>query len=247
MAFPKEAFLTHNWQMGEASGTRADLVGGMTLTDNNTVGSAAGLVYPLAANLIAANSEYLSHADDASLRIVGATTFEVWARWTSGTNAPLFCKRGATNEYESGYYSGYGGMYLDVLSGGSLSSARSPLVPVSGTWYHLVMWYDPADRKARIAVNGGAVAAGAALPGAPNVSAAAFAICRDLAAYWNGDIGPARMWNTLLDAADRTALYNGGAGLAYPSTSTPTLSIYGAKFGHKQVAHGGGMRYGDAS
>jgi hypothetical protein len=87
---------------------------------------------------------------------------------------------------------------------------------VSGNWYNVVAWYDPADRKARIAVNDGAVAAGAALPAAPNTSTAPFWLGRMLASYWNGNIGPVRMFGAVPDAADIAGWYNGGAGLAYP-------------------------------
>lgn len=55
------------WTLDEASGTRNDSHGTNHLTDNNTVGSAAG-VYGNAGNFIYSNDEYLSIASNSSLQ-----------------------------------------------------------------------------------------------------------------------------------------------------------------------------------
>ena len=58
--------LVSYWILGEASGERADSHDSNPLTDNNTVGQAAGKITN-AADFIPGNSEYLNHADNASL------------------------------------------------------------------------------------------------------------------------------------------------------------------------------------
>ena len=54
-----------NWRLDEVSGSGLDSFGANTLTDNFTVTSSTGLVFPLARQFTAANSEYLSIADNA--------------------------------------------------------------------------------------------------------------------------------------------------------------------------------------
>ena len=54
------------WQLDEASGGRADSIGGNDLTDTNTVTQAAGKI-DTAAHFTAANNESLSIADNAAL------------------------------------------------------------------------------------------------------------------------------------------------------------------------------------
>ena len=55
------------WKLDEASGQRNDSIGTNHLADNNTVLSAAGKVYPLAATFAADANEYLSIASNAAL------------------------------------------------------------------------------------------------------------------------------------------------------------------------------------
>lgn len=93
------------WKYDEASGTRYDAVTatGNDMTDNNTVGSAAGKKDD-AASFVAANSEYLSRANaslvnwpQADLHIAG------WVYWLSAgaeTNPHFWCKRSGAGTRE---------------------------------------------------------------------------------------------------------------------------------------------------
>ena len=65
------------WKLDEASSTRNDSVGTNHLTSNNSVGQATGKLN-YAANFVAANSQYLSIADNADLS-VGDIDFTVSA------------------------------------------------------------------------------------------------------------------------------------------------------------------------
>ncbi|MDA2917638.1 hypothetical protein MYX64_12505, partial [Nitrospinae bacterium AH_259_B05_G02_I21] len=70
--------LKAHWKLNEASGTRSDSHGSNDLTDNNTVGQAAGKIGN-AADFIRVNSEYLSIADNAD---VSAGDVDItWALW----------------------------------------------------------------------------------------------------------------------------------------------------------------------
>lgn len=67
-----------SWTLKETSGTRTDSTSNSNdLNDNNTVTSATGQING-AADFTAANSEYLSRADNASLSITGDITYSFW-------------------------------------------------------------------------------------------------------------------------------------------------------------------------
>ena len=88
--------LIAHWNLDEASGTRVDAKGGNDLTDNNTVTQATGIVSN-AGQFTAANSEYLSIADNAALSTGDIDfTIPLWARaGGGGMSLPLFMTKKA--------------------------------------------------------------------------------------------------------------------------------------------------------
>src|SRR4051812_13880833 len=71
------------WKFDEASGNALDSKGATTLTDVNTVTSAAGLVYPTARLFTAASTEYFTAADAPAIS-TGNITFWI-AGWVMVT------------------------------------------------------------------------------------------------------------------------------------------------------------------
>jgi hypothetical protein len=223
--------LIHAWKLDEASGVRADVVGSMTLTDNNTVGAGAGLLYPNAALFVATSLESLSHVADASLDFIGSTCLEMWVNFAStppSSQTRYACaKRSGGNNWAIGYVgAASGSIYLVVWdTGGTQHAALVPISPVVGTWYHFVGWYDSADKKVRATINNATPIVSTALPNIPATGAAGFVIGAQVTSsyHWDGRIGPVRMFRAAPAAADITALYNGGAGLAYPGSYSIAL------------------------
>ena len=82
---PLTTSLVEAWNLQEASGNRAGAFASLTLTDNNTVTQTTGpsSVIPQAALFTAANSEYLSRADEAALSLTGDWTITGWAKLAS--------------------------------------------------------------------------------------------------------------------------------------------------------------------
>lgn len=207
---PLYASLVAFWKLDEVSGSRADSVGANTLTDNNTVTSNTGLVYPLAAEFTAANSEHLSIADNAALS-TGDIDFwlAAWMYRTTGGSGDrvVFTKPSELGEY-----------YLAVRSENSMFTPNVSTA-ISGfinTWRLVWFTYDSATNKDGIAIdNGSLVIAGSArTPPADSTGAFSIGAQADTLRRFNGRIGPVMMGkNYLPTAADRTALYNGGAGL----------------------------------
>jgi len=130
------------WSLDETSGTRYDGYGNFDLTDNNTVGYAAGL-QGNAASFVRANSEYLSVASDAALNL-GSGAFWMgvcFKRTGTGSYDVLMAKRGneGGNEY---YLSATNGDYLDwyVLSDYYTITGNDTVS--SGAWHAAQVWRD---------------------------------------------------------------------------------------------------------
>jgi len=137
------------YDLDEASGTRYDThINGYDLTDNNTVGQAAGKIGS-AASFVAANSEYLSLADNPDFSIGSSPwTFVCWVYLDSSTSMGVACK---------GPNGGFGGYEWTLSIDGNINAqARiqngvDDFVAISavnfgalstGTWYMLHIRYD---------------------------------------------------------------------------------------------------------
>lgn len=212
------------WRLEEASGSRADEVGGRTLTDNNTVTSATGK-QGSAAQFVRANSEYLSAASHASLS-PGDTDFTLQA-WVYLDSKPSGSQMRVIDKYQVGfkeytllYYQSGDRFELVVSANGSSDSAYVDAntfgAPSTGTWYLIHAWHDSVNNQIGIAVNAGTADTASHSGGVYN-SAAAFEIGRNATSgyHWDGRIDEVALWSRVLTGSERTQLYNGGSGLAY--------------------------------
>jgi hypothetical protein len=212
------------WKLDEASGTRADSKGSNTLTDNNTVLSAAGLVYPLAADLVAANNEYLSIADNAAIS-TGNIDFwlAAWVRLASKPAlAPIAFKwsqaGGTAREYGLSYIGGGTDRFALSVSNGTSQdtlSANTFGSPSINTWYFLFARHVASESKTYLSVNGGAEDS-QSLGFDIADSATGLAIgsySNGLSSWFDGRIGPVALGkNYAPTAQDIAFLYNGGSG-----------------------------------
>jgi hypothetical protein len=203
----------------------------LTLTDNNTVGTAAGKV-GTAGDFEDANSESLSRADEALL-----STGDI--SWTEACWVKMESKSPNSNNYISSKATGGGGdviervlLYRNAASGFEDRfriyiadfavgvAANTFGSPSEGTWYYLQAQHDAAGDKLRIRVNDGAwdeVATGGV---APTDSAAAFYIGAygnggSPIVFWDGLINQFAFWKRLVTDEELDAIYNGGDGLAF--------------------------------
>lgn len=226
------AGLVGYWGLDEAGGANNALdkhTNALTLTQINSPGSAAGLVYASARTFSGA-SQYLTRASQALLQ--GGDNEMVWAAWvmlTAKTNLyPIIAKydfyTNAGREYMLDYYNVADRFRLLVNTGAGnlVCTANTFGSPSLNTWYWVMAWHDPTANKVYINVNNGT-------PDSIDFSAGlragneAFAIggLPDGTYYHTGRIGPAMIWKSaagaggMLTADKRTALYNAGAGLAY--------------------------------
>lgn len=210
------------WKLDEASGVRVDSHGTNNLTDNNTVTSNPGKIN-LAGQFTKANSEYLSIASNATLQTGNVDfTFACWvyadstplvdilSKWKDVNNREYILIQNGAVVYQF-YVSQNGTTQSDVVS------ATNYGPPQVNTWAYIIIWHDSGANTINIQVDNG-VPNSAAYAVGVHIDTAAFCIGnRDAGArHYDGRIDEVGFWKRVLTAAERTQLYNGGSGLAYP-------------------------------
>ena len=219
------------WKLNESSGNAADEVGGNTLTNNNTVTYSAGKINN-AANFASASSQYLSKADIFEYQKGQALSVQSWLNIAStGASFALVGNHvsGATGGWHTEYLSTD---KLRFIISNATSDGFADTTDVVGfstsTWYHVVMTTSnfgvPASQK--IYVNG--TSAGMTEQATLDANAIGYGVSTfELGAHFvipakflNGSLDEVGIWERELTAAEVTELYNSGAGLAYPFTST---------------------------
>ena len=220
------------WKLDEASGNRADShTNGYTLTDDNTVTSAVGVIGNAAA-FTATNYERLSIASNANLAAGDvAFTLAAWVNVAARTNGKYRRIVSKENSAVSARCyalftdgDGAGAVRFSVYVGGTVKQA-SIAYPATG-WHFFVGWHDAIADTVNLQMDNGSVASTATDGALQAASTAPFWIGGMPAnptneiTYWNSSIDEVGFWKRVLSADDRTALYNAGNGLAYTAFTT---------------------------
>jgi hypothetical protein len=224
------------WKLDETSGNAADSVGSNTLTDNNTVGTAAGKV-GTCRDFESSSTEFLSITDNADLSfgnedftITGWINFEsLGVRWfpfgkVSGAGA---------TEYYVDYDSSSTRVRFAVGNGSTVGtvSATNLGAPSTATWYFVVAWHDATANTVNIQVNNGTPNSASFSDGCADLGGG-FSIGKggDFGTYYDGLVDEVGIWGRVLTSDERTALYNSGNGTTYPfgggSPSSPPFNSH---------------------
>ncbi len=216
------------WALNEASGSRSDSVGSETLSDNNSTGSTTGII-STAASFVTANSTFLDRASDATLQTGDIDfTVQAWVKLTDKATVYSFVSKRDQNASGKGEYLLWYNSFVDRFQfivynndeADQLSVDADNLgSPTAGIWYLVHGWHDSVNNLIGIAVNAGTADTSSYAAGVA-ASASAFSIGAKETSFnhdcMNGAIDEVGFWKRILTSGDRTQLYNGGAGLAYP-------------------------------
>lgn len=256
MAYPQlYRNLTRYYKLNEASGSRAEAMANETLTDNNTVGSNTGHVYPLAASFVKASVESLSRADNATLSLGGDVAFS-WMFWlnlpdvdpnSGGNTKPIVAKwSAASTEYELDIATS-GQIRFLVRNAANTAFASASVAITANAWHMLAVIHDAASNLVGISIDGGSFVTGA-LTGGLRDSTNSFRIGGNdsggAANSTDGLIGPIGLWRGyVFTDGDVDDLWNGGAGLtledmAYAVAEATGDTHWGPErvFGEVQIA-----------
>ena len=206
------------WGLEAAAGTRIDSHGSNNLTDNNTVGSGAGVINQ-AAYFTRANSEWLSVADNASLRFPGFTA-AFWLYHASQTNSQSYISKWSGTPGQSSFLidSTSGkvlrfGAYGDGSAATWVNSTFGELMALN--WHFVCARYDGSNLKLRVNATADDVLpyAGGIFGGTDPLEVGARGLGTSAV---DGRIDELALWNRALTDAQVARLYNGGAGMGYP-------------------------------
>ena len=221
------ASLEAMWSLNEASGSAVDSHGSNTLTAFASPGSAAGKVGNC--RTFNGTTRYFSIASNASLSMgdvdfsfggwfrlnAKAANQQLIGRWRSGTNQ---------REWRIVYAAGGTDRFLFQISHNGTTAttvtASSAGSPSTGVWYWIYAYHDSVNNLAGISVNNAtdttaAHSTGAFSGGSPLTIAVESGATFD---WLNGDADECFVFRRLLTTGERSAIYNGGNGLAYPFT-----------------------------
>lgn len=209
--------LVSYWKLDEASGSRADAIGGNTLTDVNTVTQSPGKI-GFSAQFTAANSERLTHADSTSLR-VGASSAE-WVGWlyldTATAAFPAWFHVLAKGGSEYRLQLTDTQFRIQAWFGGVAQSAARAL-PSVGAWHFFDAYFNAPAQELGIALDGGAFTTQATGSSTMDVTTGPFTLgALDTQYFLNGRLDEIAFYKRVLTSAERSMLYNGGAGTTYP-------------------------------
>lgn len=237
--------LVSYWGMSEASGNRADSKGGNTLTDNNTVASATGIIGN-GADFELANSESLSITDAAQtgLDIISDLSFSCWIKIESQPADPDAFS--IMYKWDSNQAS-YGLLYVNestvkklrfvgytTCNGSNISLDKNITAFTPGSWYHVVVTYDASGHPSGTGtveyyVNG--ISQGTS----SNASLSSLASCTGqfrigclgggIQWFMDGIIDEAAILSRVLRPLEIVSLYNGGTAISYGSSSSGPANL----------------------
>lgn len=225
--------LVSYWKFDEASGDAADSTAtGNTLTNNAVALYTAGKINN-GVNVIKITSQFMSHADNASLSITGDFSASFWYKpnGTLGadTGECLFGKWGGTTQrsYNTRHrlLSGVEDIIVSLnSSGGGGGTLGQWLTTLSdGVWYHLVFVYDNAGTcdlyKNNVALTQATSQATSLFDSSEPFRVGAAGDNSSVASdFANGQFDEFGLWDRTLSSGEVSQLYNSGNGLAYPFT-----------------------------
>lgn len=209
--------LTAYWKL---DGTTADSKGSFTLTAVNAPSTGTGRLNATSYDLVGADSERFTRADNAALRLVAgvSTSFDGYAKKTNAaTNGDILGKYGGgSNEFSFGHYAAQGWIYAGTAF--PQATTALPNTIANNAWYHWAITYNHTDTVLKIYINGAEVGSSTVTLNAGGASNLSIGGIDAGATYFTGMIEHVGVYNgTVLTPAQVLYRYSSGNGKAlYP-------------------------------
>lgn len=234
------------WKFDESSGNAASQVNSNTIVNTNTATFGTPAKLGNAAILASSSSQYftITNAAQTGLHFTTAVSFNVWLNLTNqlGNNNPIAAlltkDDDATNqrEYVFEYRDVSGTKKLSVFNPGTCAAASGELIDKNvtisaGSFKMVTFTYDVTAKTVTYYVDG--VSQGTTVgtnTSLPSTCTSAVDVGADHIALpgssVNGKMDEVGVWSKVLTPAEVTSLYNSGAGLTYPFTTTATTPFF---------------------
>lgn len=223
-----DANLVFYLKMNESSGDAVDASGnGLTFTNNSSVGRANGKIFGAGSF---SGGNYFSRADSAAL---SPTTAATWSFWFYKTSAYSGSSNMLTSKWSFNSTNGWGhrtnGTEFEAsLENYNYAGITSGLNLAANTWYHAVVVFNGAgvgnSGRLKVYINGSekTLTYTGTIPSTISDTTNAFEIggWSNIGYYFAGIIDEFGFWSRALTAAEVATLYNGGAGLSHPFTTS---------------------------
>ncbi len=228
--------LAAHWQFNETAGNRFDGVSGNTLTNVGGVRVDGKVGYGVS---LSGSAQYLSRLSSASLSMGDAT--DGWWAWawvnfaalpTSDQHMGILSKQDASlgSEWWVSMNNNSGALYqlyfTAVPASGAAVVVTNTVTLAVNEWHLVEIWQDRVANTVNVAWDGGAPGT-AALTGALRAVGTDFYVGAqyNVAGLLNGKINTPTVRKLAPTAAERTALWNGGAGVSpLPAHSTGSVT-----------------------
>lgn len=213
------------YRLNEASGDAVDALGNYPCTATGAPDSVGGQLG--AARQFSAAKYFKRPADEAAFdMLLSDWAVSAWVYLTSDVLGTVVCK-GATNSTDPGWWVLHlngAGLYAQFGNGSTrVALNRTPIT--LNAWHHLVVNWDRDGSLAiyidgSVAANQSASIAASSAISVNNANAFGLGVVANTSGSpWVGRLDEVMIYSRILDATERAALWNGGAGLAYPFTS----------------------------
>lgn len=212
------------YRMDGASGAgETDTVGGLTVSNNGTVGSTTGVIGN--ARGAFGTNNYLSGANNSAYQITGNWTVGFWFKAGSSVTKPIVDKSGDytgspggfTWEWEVEQETTNAGFYASPDGNQVIAVSTTSGAINTSTYTCVIASFTDSDNKLRISTNAGTQQESAALSNNPYTAAN-----NDLRLgyrynnRWStGYLDLLSFWNVILTSTQRSNFYNAGAGREY--------------------------------
>lgn len=215
--------LTAYWRLEERDGYRYDSVGTNHLSPTPYVDVATGKLGDCAYfDISRAPDPYLSIAANHSLRTGDADfTFAAWVKLTDKTTYRSIAGKwtSTAKEWNLIYHQGIDRYQFSTNSDATYVRATTHGSPAADAWTFIVVWHDADANTINIQVNNGTVDTTASATPPGETTAGFYLGSRgDALPGWAGYIDEALFYRRVLSSAERTRLYNDGAGLSMVQT-----------------------------
>src|SRR6267142_896903 len=220
------------WKFSESSGDAADATGnGWTLTNNNSATYGAGLIGNCVIFGTSNTNKYLSNANNLGIT-GGAMSIAMWVNPQTAPSATTYALATqsdvtTSDTFFSIYYEDAGGLrvrFQRTKVGVAANNFSHSVDLGTGSWHQLVLTYNGSTVTGYLDGSSvGTVASSGNGSGGTNFNA--FELARnnpdggEYASVKEDEVG---VWSRELTSAEVTSLYNGGAGLQYPFSTTNT-------------------------